>query len=650
MLFWSPKVNIKLDDSSRKSVLDGQFGEFLKQKNKTIFLRPAISSKKIYFIAGLFFLILLIFAVQTAYFQIIRGAYYRNLAENNRIRTVITPSYRGIIYDRNNTPLVKNISSFAFSLVPSKLPQSSEERNNLLQIIADTVKKPKEEIEATLLDYELYSNEAVFVAGNLSHESVLILTKLSSENPSIVIGERLEREYINTTPSFSHLLGYIGQISKEEYEKKKTDGYYLRDFLGKTGVEMAYEKELRGKFGKKQIEINALGQEKRIIAKEEAVSGKDLVLTIDAKMQTELERIMKEYLRMNNKKKAAGIVIKPQNGEILALVSWPSFSNNDFAKGISKELYDKLSSDPNQPLFPRAISGEYPSGSVIKPLWAFAALEEGIITPQTTIVSVGGIKIGNSFFSDWKAGGHGAVNVLRALAESVNTFFYYISGGYGAFGGLGLDKLAEYATIFGIGEKTEIDLPYEQNGFFPSEKWKKDSSGEPWYIGDTYHLSIGQGHLLVTPLQMAVLTSAFANNGILIVPHVLKQIITPSFSPPIPRQVGEQRELEGVKRNVFLNSVSFDIVRQGMRETVISGSARRLGNLGMEIAGKTGTAQTAATRPTHAWFTGFYPYKDPQIVFTVLVEEGGEGSGITLSIIHDFLKWYKDYFNQKLIP
>lgn len=637
MPFWVPKTRIKLKDSSDRLSLDGNFGEFLEQKNKTVFLRPIMGQKKIFFTAGLFAAVFLIIFLRVGYLQIVRGGYYREQSENNRIKTYIIPSYRGIIYDRNNASLVQNKSSFTLSLIPNKLPFDPEEKDKLLETIATAIDLPKKEIEAILIDYQSYSNEAILIYSNLSHEAMLMLTKLSFNQPSIVVTEQVSREYINNSPSMSHVLGYIGAISKEEYEKRRERGYFLRDFIGKTGVELSYEEILRGKFGKKQTEINAFGEEKRIIAKEEAAPGRDLILTIDAKIQSQLEKIITGYLKIYNKKRAAAILMNPRNGDVLALVSLPAFSNNDFTGGISAEIYNKLTNNPDQPLFFRAISGEYPSGSVIKPLWALAALEEGLITSNTTFLSTGGIKIGNWFFPDWKIGGHGITNVTKAIAESINTFFYYIGGGFGNFNGLGLDKMVKYATILGIGEKTGIDLPFEKTGFLPDADWKEKTYGQPWYIGDTYHLSIGQGFLSVTPIQIAVLTSTIANGGDLIAPRVVKKIVG-----------GEKTEEAPIlyKKQNFLKKENLEAIKKGMRDTVLYGSASRLGSLGINVAGKTGTAQTSSQRPPHAWFTGFFPYENPELVITVLVEEGGEGSRISTQITRDFILWYQLYSNQ----
>ncbi|MCK4554296.1 penicillin-binding protein 2, partial [Candidatus Parcubacteria bacterium] len=279
------------------------------------------------------------------------------------------------------------------------------------------------------------------------------------------------------------------------------------------------------------------------------------------------------------------------------------------------------------------ISGEYPSGSTIKPVIAAAALEEGIISEHTSFTSVGGIKVGQWFFPDWRAGGHGITDVRRAIAESINTFFYYIGGGHQDFKGLGIDRIYKYGELFGLNAQLGIDLAGEVSGFLPTKKWKEETKGERWYIGDTYHLSIGQGDILVTPLQVANYTSVFANGGALYRPHLVKQILSG----------GDKvfKEVEPVIiRDNFIGDYNIEIVRQGMRRTVTAGSARSLQSVPVAVAGKTGTAQWSSKKNHHAWFTGFAPYDNPEVVITILVEEGGEGSDVAVPIAKEFLEWY----------
>jgi penicillin-binding protein 2 len=268
---------------------------------------------------------------------------------------------------------------------------------------------------------------------------------------------------------------------------------------------------------------------------------------------------------------------------------------------------------------------------------AASALEEGIITENSTFLSVGGIQIGQWFFPDWRAGGHGRTEVRRAIAESVNTFFYYIGGGHEDFRGLGVDKIVHYGELFGLGTQTGIDLAGEASGFVPIKEWKEEVKGERWYIGDTYHLAIGQGDLLVTPLQVAVFTSVFANGGALMRPHFVKNILTSSD------QSLQEASTEPIRED-FINRYHISTVRDGMRQTVVSGSARSMSSVPVPVAGKTGTAQWSSKKPTHAWFTGFAPFDPPEITITILIEEGGEGSEVAVPIAREFLTWYfSDY-------
>jgi penicillin-binding protein 2 len=279
------------------------------------------------------------------------------------------------------------------------------------------------------------------------------------------------------------------------------------------------------------------------------------------------------------------------------------------------------------------VSGEFPSGSTIKPIFAAGALQEKVITEVTSFLSTGGLRIGEWFFPDWKTGGHGVIDVKKAIANSVNTFFYYIGGGYGDFKGLGVSGLVKYARLFGLGEPTGIDLPGERAGFVPTADWKEQIKKEPWYIGDTYHFAIGQGDVLVTPLQVANYTAAIANGGILYEPHLVSKIL------------GEDNKIiEEIKpvviRRDFIDTANLKIVRAGMRETVTLGSARSLNALPVSVAGKTGTAQWSTKKSPHAWFIGFAPYDNPQVAIMVLVEEGVEGSTIAVPIAKDILNWY----------
>jgi penicillin-binding protein 2 len=279
------------------------------------------------------------------------------------------------------------------------------------------------------------------------------------------------------------------------------------------------------------------------------------------------------------------------------------------------------------------VSGEFPPGSTIKPVMAAAALQEGVINENTSILSAGGLKVGQWVFPDWKGGGHGYTNVRKAIAESVNTFFYYIGGGYESFNGLGIERIAKYFKLFLLGSVTGIDLPNEGNGFLPTPKWKEDTKKEKWYIGDTYHVSIGQGDVTVTPLEVNNYTTFFANRGKIYRPYVVQRIMdenNQTIKETQPEILGEK----------FISQANIEVVRQGMRQTVTAGSAQSLKTTVVPVAGKTGTAQWSSIHANQAWFTGFAPYDNPQIAITVLVEEGGEGTTAAVPIVHDIVDWY----------
>src|SRR3989339_152736 len=494
----------------------------------------------------------------------------------------------------------------------------------------------------------LESYNPIFITDNIEYEKALSLYLEASNWSGVIISSKKNRDYpvfVNketdeTYYSLSHILGYTGKINEKELEKFGEE-YLQIDYIGKMGLEYFWENELKGRGGKKRIEVDALGKEKKILGQVDEADGNNLVLSLDINQQIKLEEILRDYLKKLKLTKAVAIVINPNNGEILAMVSLPSYNNNLFAHGISQDEYTELINNPDHPLFNRSISGDYPSGSTFKIIMSAAALEEGVINEKTTFMSYGGIQIGQWFFPDWRAGGHGRTDVRNAIANSVNTFFYYIGGGNDDFSGLGVDRIVEYGKLFGLGTQSGIDLAGEVSGFLPTRKWKEEVKGEKWYIGDTYHLSIGQGDLLVTPLQVAMYTSVFANGGALYRPHFVKEILSSD-----DKLISETENIP--TRKDFIKKYNIDIVRQGMRRAVTSGSAIRLSLLPFESAGKTGTAQWSSQKENHAWFTGFAPYDNPEVVITVLVEEGGEGSAVAVPIASDFLKWYFTEYKERV--
>jgi len=588
---------------------------------------------KIIFVLALFMAIIL---ARVAWLQIIKGDYYYNLAEGNRIRIARIEANRGIIYDSSNRPLVRNVANFLLYFVPADLPENEQEKRSIIELLSQILGTLSpadiENILTAVKPKSLESYQPLFVTDNIEYNKAMLLYLESDKMPGVYLSNKTKREYNLSSLSLSHILGYTSKINQTELDKYGSE-YLPIDYIGKTGIENFWENELKGQSGKKQIEVDALGKEKKIINQLAGADGHNLVLSIDIDLQKKLEETIISVLKKLKLNKACAIALDPNNGEILALVSLPSYNNNLFARGITNDEYQALVSHPDQPLFNRCTSGEYPSGSTIKPVLAAAALEEGIINENTSFISTGGLRVGEWFFPDWKVGGHGVTNVRKAIAESVNTFFYYIGGGYGDFVGLGIDRMVRYEKIFGLGKQTGIDIIGEAKGFLPTKDWKETIKGERWYVGDTYHAAIGQGDITVTPLQVANYTAVFANGGLLYRPHFIRQVL--SSDDKIIRQVDHKP----IKSNV-VSSENIKIVREGMRQTVAAGSARSLASAPVAVAGKTGTAQWSSNKPNHAWFTGFAPYDKPQIVITILIEQGGEGSSVAVPIAREVLEWY----------
>ncbi len=588
----------------------------------------------------LFFILFgfLVVAGRAVYLQIFHGGTYRELAENNRERIIPIPSERGLIYDRNLVRLTMNVPNFSLALIPQDLPRDKEGRSEIVKQLHTITNIPEEDIRKKIEEFFAYSYESVVIQENLDYETALRLQIAAAELPGIFIQRGSKRLYSEEgeESSLSHVLGYIGKINPAELDALHTDGYLPSDWLGRNGIEKTYERVMRGTYGKKTIEVNAFGRERSVLSEIPPEPGSHIVLHIDSEIQHTLESLLKKTLEKFEKRRAVAVALDPRTGAVRALVSLPAFYNNDFSGGITVNTYEAYINDPDRPLFDRAIGGMYPSGSTLKPAIAAAALAEGTINADTSILSTGGIQVGPWFFPDWRAGGHGPTNVRSAIANSVNTFFYYIGGGYGNFVGLGIEKLSLYLQRFGFGSLLGIDLPGEEPGFLPSKEWKLAIKEEQWYIGDTYNVSIGQGDILVTPLQIASMTAVIANGGTLYRPQVVEKIIDGET---------QEEEIQSPQKihTEVVNPDSIQIIREGMRACVTSGSCQSLSSLPIAVAGKTGTAQWSAQKPNHAWFTSFAPYDAPEIVLTILVEEGEEGSRVAAPVAKAFYSWWARY-------
>jgi penicillin-binding protein 2 len=565
--------------------------------------------------------------------QVMAGGDYRAAAEGNRIHREVTKALRGVIYDANGELLVKNVPNFELLLHARELPHPDDPAFSAVSEQIRSMSQQSSEDFTTAYEQSIISGQAVPVREDVAYTDALQLMIESANVPGTSVEVRYGREYL-TDSAFSHILGYTGKITAEEYASLGDTQYLLNDDIGKAGLEASYETALRGEDGYREIEVDYQGNEKTILSDTEPIPGETLHLTLDAGLQRYLYERLAEVVDAGELPGASAVALDPRTGGILALVSYPAFDNNKFATGISQADYDQLANDPRHPLFHRAISGTFPSGSTFKPIVAAAGLEEGIVTPSTTVNSTGGLQIDRFFFPDWKAGGHGITNITRALADSVNTYFYLLGGGDNeTTTGLGVDRIVEYARRFGLASPLGIDLPGEAAGFLPTKGWKEEVKNEPWYIGDTYHLAIGQGDILVTPLQVAAYTAVFANGGTLYRPHLVDHMTTANGEAIASAE-------ENVINEQVVSPSSVVTVRAGLREAVLDGSARSLQSLPVSSAGKTGTAQFGDEEKTHAWFTAFAPYETPEIVVTVLAEEGGGGNDTAVPVARDALQYY----------
>lgn len=577
------------------------------------------------------FLALFVLLGRSFYLQVIEGKKSLVLAQENRFREKINPAPRGLFYDIKKTPLVKNIPNYEVTVIPNDLPKDDAERQKIYERLSVTINISVDEIKKQTEQKGLKYTQPLLVVKSISRDVSLVFESREQELRGFYVSINPIREYLDNG-LLAHVFGYVGRISEEEY--KKHPNYLLTDFIGKSGLEEFYENILRGEPGKERVEVDSKGKIIRTFGEKEPTLGDNMQLSIDFELQKKLTQTLTTEMTKAKTPKGSAVAINPKNGEILAFVNVPTYDNNLFAKGISDADYQKLMVNENKPLLDRALSGEYPSGSTIKPYVAAGGLQQGMITESSTVNSTGGIKVGEWEFPDWKKGGHGTTNVIKALAESVNTFFYAVGGGYQNIKGLGPDLMKKYLEKFGFGKAVSVDINGETEGSIPTPEWKERVKNEEWYLGDTYHMAIGQGDVLVTPLQMANALSAVANGSTMYKPHFLKAVLDASGN------IKSQKSPEVTTKNP-VSPQNIDTVRRGMRACVTSGSCRALGSLPVSSAGKTGTAQYGpGNSKKHAWFTAFAPYEDPQIAIVVLLENGGEGSETALPVAKETLQWY----------
>jgi penicillin-binding protein 2 len=567
--------------------------------------------KRFYAFAAIPILAFIVFVVGLFSLQIIKGPDYELKAKTNREQFSILSAIRGIIYDRTGkTILAFNKRSFAVSVVPQNLPSGAVERNRLLDSLALLLKIRREDI-FSIIGRKDYSKDGSYVVKTeVPFEEVVFIAEHNRSFPGIYWKSMPVRVYPHRD-MLSHVVGYVGIISEKELMNLAQKGYNLESVVGKSGVERMYDLQLRGKDGYIRRIVDATNQvsAELIDRGAEPVPGNNVLLSIDARIQRIAEQALGET-------PGAVVVSKPATGEILAMASFPRYDPNLFVSERDRDTFKKLTLDQKKPFLNRAIQAQYPAGSIFKLVVAIAILDTGKIPPSKEFGCGGGYQLGNRFFSCWS--GHGRVDLHEAIVNSCDSYFYQASLV------LGPEIISQYARKLGLGMKVDVDLIGELEGFVPDPTWKRENKGELWYEGDTLNLAIGQGYLLVTPLQLNSLTNIIANKGILYKPYVVSQILSAKNDEVFYSRKPELLLESGI------DPAHFEFVLDAMRGVVTRGTAKWGGAvLSTEAAGKTSSAETSA-QETHSWYTAVAPYKaaDPaeMISVTTIVEYGGAGS------------------------
>ena len=570
------------------------------------------------------------------YLQVMEGAHYGGLARNNSIRLVKSTAPRGLIFDRHGARLAENRPGFDLMIIPDDI----KDREMTLKTLSKLVNIERAEIEERLLKARGRPPfEGVKIKDDLSWEEMVRIELKKFKLPGVVLRVGPKRTYTSKDAT-AHLIGYLGEIDEEELRtlnQKANPPYRSGDMIGKYGIEHSFEEFVRGTDGGRHIEVDVLGREIRVLQHYPAEPGKDLHTTIDLPTQMAAWEAMKG-------RAGAVCAMDPNTGEILVLLSSPSFNPDALTIGVSETEWRKILKNPLNVLTNRAIQGQYPPASTFKIITAAAALEEGVIKPSDEIFSGPSFLFRNREYRDWKETGHGEINVHRAIVESSDTFFYQVGLS------LGIKNISDYAKWFGLGVKTGIALKDEKNGLVPTSDWKRKNYGEPWYKGETLSVSVGQGFMLTTPLQMARAFSAIANGGTLFNPKLIRKISTHD---------GEVIEVFPPKKAGMLpvSKKTLELLKRALKGVVWEdgGTARSLMLKDLVIAGKTGTAQVITLTERvknieetpykfrdHGWFVGFAPYDNPQIVVAVLVEHGGFGSRSAAPVARKVIRTYLD--------
>lgn len=579
------------------------------------------SSEKITVAAYVIMSLFVILVIRLWQLQILQGDEYRRLSEENRLRIIKVAAPRGIIYDRNSTPLVKNSPYYSVSL-----SQQDIERVNI-RTLSEMLKTDMDSLSEKINRQKRSIYESIKLKDGLSFNEIAFIEARKSDFPGLNIDVDVSREYLFGDVG-AHFIGYLGKLRDFQSNDPEFRDVPSDAFIGQWGIEKLYDKKLRGTPGQRIIEVDALGRELRLLQEKSPVRGDDLTLAMDINLQRAAEESFGE-------RTGALVAVRPDTGEILALLSKPSFDPNLFARGINYKQWEELNTNLRRPLLNRALQSQYSPGSTFKIVTAIAALEEGVIDGDTKVTCYGGIDYGKWHFGCWNKKGHGTVSIHRALVESCDVFFYE------AGRRTGIDKIAFYARELGLNKEIGLQLVKERTGLIPDTKWKEEKRRQPWYLGETFNASIGQGYVAVTPFQMAQLTGIIANNGYIYQPSIIMLKDKPQ---PVKKINIRPETIETVKKALL------GVVNEP------GGTAWASKSSLVDIGGKTGTAQVVGTRKDskylsalhrdHAWFVAFAPYDRPEIALSVMVEHGGHGGAAAAPVakraIEAYMKSLKD--------
>lgn len=569
--------------------------------------------------------------------QLVQGTQYKKIAEENRIRQITMQAPRGSIYDRNGAVIVANRPSFAVSIIPNEYINGQVATPLLESITGVTA----EEIGKLLNANKDFPFSPVRIKRDVDEATVAKIEERQYYLPGVIIEAIPSRQYVYKELA-AHVMGYVGNISEDEYEERKSRGYHPNDLIGKDGLEREWEEVLKGTDGARQLEVNAEGKEVRPLGDRPSISGRGLVLTLDVNLQKAAETALAEQVEASRKlgqpaKGGAVVVLDVKTGGVLVMASNPAFDPNMFAGGISSRNWNQLMKNPNNPLNNRAIQNAYPPGSVFKIVTSAAALEMNLTTSQEVFDDKGVYVLNGWSFYGWQTKGLGKLTVADALAWSSDPVFYELGRR------LGSDNLASYALTFGLGKLSGIKLAGEAKGIVPDSEWKQINYGEPWYPGETLIAAIGQGYYLATPLQQALLAQAVANGGIVYKPMLVDKTLTPQGN------LVEKLQPE-VLRTIYLRPEVWDTIRQGMIGVTAHGTgAAVFQGFPKTVAGKSGSSETGRGT-THSWFACYAPAESPEIAMAVLVEEGGEGSMAAAPVTRRVLEAYFGLKNKPVLP